>query len=107
MFHFSNTITYTDLFTFFLLLVAIIAAVFTYRQVRDNYRTQKAIFFKELYLTMFRDPDVSDAYHLIEYENFIYDNDHFQNSEKIEHNIDTLLVLFDLLSYLYIHNILI
>src|SRR5690242_3461140 len=101
MFHFLNTISYADLFNFFLLLVAIIAVVFTYRQIRGNDNTQKAIFFKELYLMMLRDPEVANGFRLVDEERFTYDNDHFKDSWELELTIDSMLVAFDLMCYLY------
>ena len=39
-----------------LVVAAVAAAVLTFRQIRDTYRTDKATFCKDLYLELYRDP---------------------------------------------------
>ena len=113
MFHFLDGLTITDLltlladlFNFLLLVATIIAVTLTYRQLKDGFKTQKATFFKELYLAAFTDPDIRDGYHLIEYEQFVYDNDHFQDSKTNEYLIDRLLSFFNVICDLYNQKIL-
>jgi hypothetical protein len=104
MFQFQNTISVADVINAFLLIVAIIGIAFTYRQIRESHKTQKATFFKDLYSTMFSDPDVRNAYYQIEYGDFTYDeNFHGSSNEKL---IDRLLSFVDLVCDLYAQGII-
>jgi len=99
MFQFQSNVSVTDLINGVLLIVAILGIFLTYRQIRISYKTQKATFFKEIYSTMFSDPDIRNAYYQLEYDQFIY-NDNFHGSEN-EKLIDRLLSFVDLVCELY------
>lgn len=105
MFQFQDLITIGDLISFTLLIATGLAVFYAYLQVRANYATQKSGFFKELYLIMFSDPDIRDAYLLIEYERFVYD-DHFHGASPHEVIIDRMLNFFNLLCDLYAQKVL-
>jgi hypothetical protein len=99
MFQFQNNVSVTDLINGILLIVAIVGIFLTYRQIRIGYKTQKAGFFKEIYSTMFSDPDIRNAYYQIEYGQFTYDSKfHGSENEKL---IDRLLSFVDLVCELY------
>jgi hypothetical protein len=99
MFQFQSNVSVTDLINVALLVVAIIGIFLTYRQIRIGYKTQKATFFKEIYSTMFSDPDIRNAYYQIEYDEFTYDSEfHGSENEKL---IDRLLSFVDLVCELY------
>jgi len=68
MLQFQNTISYADLVIFVLLVIAFIGIFLVRRQVMQS----KATFFKELYLLVFADPDISDAFYLLETRQFVY-----------------------------------
>ena len=59
---FQNTISYADLVDFALLVIAFVGIFLLRRQVRQS----RATFFKELYLMIFADPSISDAFYLLE-----------------------------------------
>jgi hypothetical protein len=80
------------------LIVATIGIFLTLYQVKQGNKTRRATFFKELYSTMYSDPDVSQGYYLIDHGKFRYDDD-FHRSEE-EKPIDRLLTFIDLLCYL-------
>jgi len=65
---FQNTISYADLVIFVLLVIAFFGIFLVRRQVMQS----KATFFKELYLMVFADPDISDAFYLLETRQFVY-----------------------------------
>lgn len=65
---FQNTISYADLVDFALLVIAFVGIFLLRRQVRQS----RATFFKELYLMIFADPSISDAFYLLETLQFTY-----------------------------------
>lgn len=65
---FQNTISYADLVNFVLLVIVFFSILLVRRQVRQS----KATFFKELYLMVFADPSISDAFYLLETRHFVY-----------------------------------
>src|ERR1700730_7642349 len=65
---FQNTISYADLVGFVLLVIAFVSLFLVRRQVRQS----RALFFKELYLMVFADPSISDAFYLLETLQFAY-----------------------------------
>lgn len=87
-----------------LLCVAFVGFIAVWYQIKQNYRTQKATFFKELYLEMFKAGNIRKAYYQIEYEQFVYDNG-FHGSEQ-EQVIDRLMAFVDLVCDLYYQNML-
>ena len=104
MFQFENTFSIADLINAGLLIVAIIGICFTYQQIKESHKTQKATFFKDLYSTMFSDHDIREAFYQIEYGEFDYDvNFHGSDSEKA---IDKLLSFIDLICDLYAQRII-
>lgn len=95
---FINQYTLSDIIKSGLLLAAIFGIYFTYRQIKYSNKTQKATFFKELYLEFYSDENIKKAYYNIEYGKFEYDVN-FHNSEQ-EKSLDQLLSLADLICYL-------
>ncbi|SRR6266516_4607726 len=65
---FQNTISYADLVIFVLLVLAFVGIFLVRRQTMQS----RATFFKELYLIVFADPDLSDAFYLLETRQFVY-----------------------------------
>jgi hypothetical protein len=102
---FQNTLTIGDVLNFVLLLITALTLVFAIRQIRSGYIAQKAAFFKELYLLSTSDPDIRDAFLLIEYDEFVYD-DHFHQASPHERKIDAMVNFYDLLCDLYFQRIL-
>lgn len=99
MFHLQSILTVSDLINSVLLVVAIIGIFITYRQMKEGYKTQKASFFKDLYLTMWSDREIRDTYYDIEYNKIIYNiNFHGSTDEK---RLDHLLCFTDLICELY------
>ena len=99
MFQFQNTVSIADITNIVLLLVAIIGIFFTYYQIKQGFKTQRAVFFKELYLTLFSDEVIRKAFYQIEYDRFVYDASfHGSSSEK---TIDRLLSFIDLVCEIY------
>lgn len=100
----TMTASIGDIINAGLLVLAAVALIFTYLQVRANTRTNRAIFFKELYLTMFSDSDMRDAFYKIEYDQFVY-SEKFHKSPE-EKAIDRLLSFVDLICNLYYQGLL-
>ncbi len=101
----DNTVSIADIINAILLIVAVIGIYFTYREAKQTRKTQKASFFKDLYSTMYSDPDIRKAYYQIEYGEFTY-SDSFHGS-KMGRLIDRLLSFADLVCYLYDQKMLI
>ena len=99
MLHFQNTFSVSDLINGFLLIIAVIGIFFTYSQIRQSYKTQKATFLKDLYLMKYGNPQLAEAFYKIEYSKFVYD-EHFHGSKE-EAIIDYLLSFADLVCDLY------
>jgi hypothetical protein len=98
------SVSISQIISMCLLVVAVTGIMLTYQQMRQNYKIQKANFFKELYSTMFSDQDVRGAAYLIEYERFAYNEDfHGSPQEKM---IDRLLSFADLVCDLYAQQLL-
>lgn len=87
-----------------MLVAAIIGIALTYRQIAESHKTQKASFFKDLYSTLYGDPDIRKIYYDIEYNKFIYDRA-FCHSEN-ERLMDHLLSFADLVCDLYAQGII-
>lgn len=90
----AQTLCTGDVVNFVLLLAAAVGILVAWRELNQNYVTQKATFFKDLYLEMFSAPDIREAYYQIESGDFIYDED-FRGSEQ-ERMIDRLLAFVNL-----------
>jgi hypothetical protein len=88
-----------DIANVLLLIAAIIGIYYTNLQMRSNYKTQKASFFKELYSTMYSDPEIIEIYYEIEYDKFNYGPE-FHKSDD-EKRLDRLLSFLDLICNLY------
>jgi hypothetical protein len=87
-------ISLTDKINSALLLVTTLGVLAAFWQIRSAARAQRATFLKDLYMQLRTDTDVARAFYLIEYNEFIYD-DNFHGSE-VEPIIDRLLTLIDL-----------
>jgi len=78
-----------DVFNGFLLVVALFAAFLALRQLWDSAATAKATFVKDLYSRMFADADIREAFYLVEYGEFVWDET-LRGSEN-ERKVDRLL----------------
>lgn len=87
-----------------LLLIAFVGVCLTLKQMKQKYKTQKAVFFKELYSTMFSDQEIRNAFYKIEYNKFKYEHE-FHGSEE-EKCMDRLLSFVDLICDFYDQKIL-
>jgi len=101
---FANSYTISDIINFILLLIAVIGIFLTRKQIMENKKIQKATFFKDLYSTMFSDPEIRNAYYRIEYEDFTYDSSFHASKEEKE--FDRLFSFIDLICDLYSQGIL-
>ena len=106
MLQLQNTISVADIIGLLTLIVAATAAVVAVHQIRENHKTQKATFFKEVYTAMYDDPLILEGWHLIEYETFTYDDNHFDGSLSTEKAIDRMLGFYDLICDLFDQRIL-
>lgn len=95
----NTEISVGDIANVLLLIVAIFGIYYTYLQIESNYKTQKASFFKELYSTMYSDPEIIDIYYKIEYDTFNYGPKFHRSPE--EKQLDRLLSFLDLICNLY------
>ncbi len=96
---FINTYSIAEIISVILLVIAVIGLFLTYKQLQNTHKTQKAIFFRELYSTLFSDRDLRDAFYQIEYSNFKYTSK-FHGSQK-ERLIDKLLSFANMVCDLY------
>ncbi len=99
MFQFQNTISISDILSLIFLGLAIIGIFLTRHQIKQGYNVQKATFFKDLFQTMYGDPEIRNTFYLIEHSKFIF-NDKFYESGN-EQSIDRLLCFVDLICGLY------
>ena len=104
MLQFQPVVTIADVINAVLLVSALIGIFLTYKQIKFNTKTEKAAFFKDLYSTIFTDPDIRKAFYLIEYEKFIYDES-FHASEN-EQAFDRMFGFNDLVCDLYFQGVL-
>lgn len=95
----NTEVSVGDIANVLLLIIAIFGIYYTYLQIESNYKTQKASFFKELYSTMYSDPEIIDVYYKIEYNIFNYGPE-FHGSPE-EKQLDRLLSFLDLICNLY------
>ncbi len=101
---FKNEISVGDIVNIALFILALIGLLFTYRQIKENFKTQKATFFKDLYSIMYTDTSIAKAFYALEYGKFKYDNN-FHGSDS-EGEIDRLLSFANLVCDLYFQQIL-
>ena len=99
MLHLQNTFSIADLFNFFLLIATVVTVYLTYRQIKGNSKTQMASFSKDLYSVILADTNFKEAFYMIEYGRFHYD-DHFHES-SYEKSIDSMLYYCNFVCYLY------
>lgn len=105
MFQFQNTISASDILSLFFLSLAIIGIFLTRHQIKQGYDVQKASFFKELFQTMYGDPDIRNTLYLILHGKFVFDDTSFYESGH-EQSIDRLLCYLDLICALYLGKML-
>lgn len=104
MLEFQTSYSIADVISLLLLVAAVVGIFLSLKETRETAKTEKAVFFKDLYTTMFADPNIRDAYYQIEYEEFKYDADfHGSNNERL---IDRLLSFVDLVCDLHAQGIL-
>jgi hypothetical protein len=101
---FKSIISLREIISMTALLVTAIGVLFAYRQLRQTSIIQRATFFKDLYSTMFTDPDIRKIYYLIEYDEFIYPDDFHGSTE--EKYLDRLLSFADLICNLRAQDII-
>src|SRR6266849_10002927 len=99
MFQFQNAISISDILSLIFLSLAIIGIFLTRHQIKQGYDVQKATFFKDLFQTMYGDPEIRNTFYLIEHSKFVF-NDNFYESGN-EQSIDRLLCFVDLICGLY------
>lgn len=87
-----------------LLIVTAIGVFGVFVQIHRGTKIQRAIFLKELYTELSSDPDASEAFYAIEYDELTYDDD-FHGSE-MEPKLDRYLVLLDVICEMYDQGIL-
>ena len=101
----SREVSVGDIVSTFLLLVALIGLFFTWHQLKENNKTQRAIFFKDLYTTFFFDPDISYAFYVIERDKVDFTEYHRSEQRGTIHKIDAinkLLAMCEQISALYL-----
>lgn len=104
MINFQFTISVADVINFALLIMATTGVWLTFRQLKLNYRTQKATFFKDLYSIMYGDSDIREGLYLVNYDKFAY-NKSFHGSQN-EKFIDRMLSFLDLICDLYYQDVI-
>ena len=77
-----------------LLLVTALGVMAAFWQIRTGAKAQRATFLKDLYMQLRTDESVAEAFYLIEYSEFVYDQS-FHGS-ILEKKVDRLLTLIDL-----------
>lgn len=90
----------SDKINIFLLLVTAIAAFAAFRQIYLSNKQKRADLILQLYKEYSSDSDMQDIYYQMEYQEFIYDENTFPNSEN-ERKLDKILGLFSNIGQLY------
>ena len=99
---FSREVRIADIVSMLLFLTALMGLSFTYLQLKENNKTQRAIFFKDLYSAIFSDPVIRYAFQVIESRQPLpVDQPGFHLSEAAS-AIDRLLSQCELISALYL-----
>jgi hypothetical protein len=93
-----------DIADIVVIIPAVIALILTLIQLRINNKTQRAIFFKDLYSLLFSDSEMRYAFQVIESQSLQYGAD-FHLSEEAK-AIDKLLSHCELVSALYSRGLL-
>jgi hypothetical protein len=99
MFQFQNAISISDIMSLIFLGLAIIGIFLTRHQIKQGYNVQKASFFKDLFQTMYGDPEIRNTFYLIEHGKFVFDDNFYESGN--EQSIDRLLCFVDLICGLY------
>lgn len=99
MIDFDLTVAVSDLINTALFAVTAVGVWFAHKQLRLASVAQKATFFKDLYTTLYHDPEIRRAFYLVEYSEFSY-SETFHGSEQ-EQLIDRLLSFMDLICRLH------
>lgn len=87
-----------------LLLVTALGVISALWQIRLGAKAQRATFLKDLYLQLRTDAGVAQAFYLIEYGNFEYDQNF--HGAAVESQIDRLLTLIDLVCEMHAQKII-
>ncbi len=100
----QNTLSYVDLVNFGLLVLVLVIVFVSISAVRQQVRQSRAMFFRELYLLVFADPSLSDAFYLLETRQFVY-------GETLGHSpqeqlVNRLLRFLDLVCAAYMGHLL-
>jgi hypothetical protein len=90
----------SDIINIFLLLVTAGAAFAAFIQIYISNKQKRADLILELYNQFISDPDMQDIYYLMEYQEFVYDQETFHGSEN-ERKLDKLLGLFSNIGQLH------
>ena len=96
---FKPEISIGDVANLMVFLVAAVALFYTKRQIELSTKAQRAQFLKELYLNIYANKEIQEAFYSIEYNRFRYDQN-FHGSDE-ERKIDNLLSHVDLISGLF------
>jgi hypothetical protein len=99
MFQISGSVSVGDLINLLILVTAVVGAILVIMQIRSSNKTQRTVFLKDLYSTLYSDPEMRQAFYEIEYERFKYD-DAFHDSPA-EGRIDRFLGFLDMVCYLH------
>lgn len=92
--------TSSDIINIFLLLVTAIAAFAAFRQIYISNKQKRADLILQLYNDFSNDTDMQDIYYLMEYQEFVYNQETFHQSPE-ERKLDKLLGLFANIGQLY------
>jgi hypothetical protein len=113
-----NALTWGDIISMGMLVIsffgftaALIGILFTYMQVKQNNKVNRAMFLKEFYTTMFTDEDIRKVWYMVEYNRFIYEGtdetrDECFHESELEKATDRLLTFVDLLCSLHARNVI-
>jgi hypothetical protein len=92
--------TTSDIINIFLLLATTVAVIAAFRQIYISNRQKRADLILQLYNDFFNDTDMQDIYYLMEYQQFVYNEETFHQSPE-ERKLDKLLGLFSNIGELY------
>lgn len=90
----------SDIISIIALILSVVGGIFSLFQWRNNNRLKRAEFIRELTEKVRTDDDIKEVMHIIDYNDKVWYNDDFHNSD-FEYKIDKTLAFFSYVCYLY------
>ena len=102
-FSFDATMTVGDVINIALLMLTVLGLGFTFTELQQTKKINRAELVKELYLMLYDDTELREVFYLIEWSDFEQGEIDIQN-EDIERKADKLLSFFEVVCSMYYRN---